>query len=53
MELVKPSAPSGTHGEDSINSSYRHPYVFSINVPRGCLFLVDLFFVFLLFVFFL
>lgn len=52
MELVKAPAPSVTRGKHSINKSYFRPYVLSINVPRGCLFLVDFFF-FFLFVFFL
>lgn len=37
----------------SINNSQLHPYVLSINVPRGCLLLVDLFFFLFFFVFFL
>lgn len=53
MEFVKPAAPSMTQAKDSINNSDLHPYVVSINEPGGCLLLVDLFFFFLLFVFFL
>lgn len=53
MEFVKPLPPSMTQGKDSVNNSDLHPYVLSINVPRGCLFLVDLVFFFLLLVFFL
>lgn len=41
-----------THGKDSINNSYLHPYVLNINVPRSCLVLLDIFSFFLCFVFF-